>query len=169
MSNTLLSFRWVIWSDALYERSGVRGEALQSIGIIINSGGKVTISSRMPFFGVGAEPPSPIADVVIDPAAPDLIQGLPSDPIPLPEGLPPVIPLTRNPEQTTNATIALRRGPASAAAEAPVMMLFTDANADEPKGARLLIFGMSIAWLPDDVAEQLVQNMARVMLAEAAP
>lgn len=169
MPSTLLSFRWVIWSDALYERSGVRGEALQSIGVIINSGGKVTISSRMPFFGVGAEPPSPIADVVIDPAAPDLVRGLPTDPIPLPEGLPPLIPLTRNPEQTTHATIALRRGPASAAAEAPVMMLFTDAGADEPKGAKLLILGMSLAWLPDDVAEQLVQNMAQVMLAESAP
>ncbi|MDW8441988.1 MAG: hypothetical protein RML96_16025, partial [Caldilineaceae bacterium] len=142
--NTLLAFRWLIWSDALYERSGVRGEALQAIGAVINSGGKATISSRMPFFGVGAEPPSPIADVVIDPAAPDLVQGLPDDPIALPEGSPPVIPLTRNPEQTTNATIALRRGPASAAAEAPVMMLFTDAGAEEPKGAKLLIFGMSI-------------------------
>ncbi|MEJ5247041.1 MAG: hypothetical protein WHS90_04695 [Caldilinea sp.] len=167
--NTLLSFRWVIWSDALYERSGVRGEALQAIGAVINSGGKATISSRMPFFGVGAEPPSPIADVIVDPAAPELVQGLPTDPIALPEGLPPVVPLTRNPEQTANATIALRRGPASAAAEAPVMMLFTDAAADEPKGAKLLIFGMSIAWLPDDVAEQLVKNMAQVMLTEAGP
>jgi len=45
-------------------------------------------------------------------------------------------------------------------------MVYSDENFDEPKGAKLMLFGMSIAWLPDDLAPKLVENMAAVMLAE---
>lgn len=164
--DVLSNFAWVIWSDAAYGKSGVTGDALRIVGELINQGGKVTLSSRMPFFGVSADPASPIADVVIADGLPALVAGLPETPITLPDGLPDVTPLERNPEPSTGAAIALRRGPQSAAANAPVLMLYTDQNFDEPKGAKLLIFGMSINWLPDEVAAQLVKNMAQVMLAE---
>lgn len=157
-------FGWVIWSDAAYEQSGVRGEALKVIGDLINNGSQVTVSSRMPFFGVGAEPASSILDIVVADGMPALVAGLPAEPIVLPEGLPAVLPLDRNPDRSTGAVIAMRRGPASAATDAPVLMLYTDENFEDPKGARLLLHSMSLTWLPDDVAAQLVQNMAKVML-----
>lgn len=164
--DVLRNFAWVIWSDAAYSKSGVKGDALRIVGELINQGGKVMLSSRMPFFGVSADPPSPIADIVIDDSLPALVEGLPETPIALPGDLPEVTPLERNPEPSTGAVIALRRGPKSTAADAPVLMLYTDEKFDEPKGAKLLIFGMSISWLPDEVAAQLVKNMAQVMLAE---
>ncbi len=164
--DVLGEFAWIIWSDAAYGNSGVQGDALRIVGELINNGGKVMLSSRMPFFGVSADPASPIADVVIADGLPALVEGLPETPIALAGDLPDVAPLERNPEPSTGAAIALRRGPASVAADAPVLMLYTDENFDEPKGAKLLIFGMSINWLPDDVAAQLVKNMAQVMLAE---
>jgi hypothetical protein len=160
----LRKFGWVIWSDAAYEQSGVRGEALQVIGGLINNGGKITISSRMPFFSVSGEPASPIADVVVADELPALVAGLPTDPIVLPEGLPAVVPLVRNPGEGADAVVAMRRGPASEAADAPVLTLFTDSDANEPQGAKLLLFTLSLTWLPDDVAAQLVKNMAQVML-----
>ncbi len=163
-ADDLSKFGWIIWSDAAYEQSGVRGEALKVIGDLVNNGSQVTISSRMPFFGVGAEPASPISDIAIADGMPALVAGLPTTPISLPEGLPAVLPLDRNPDSSTGAVIAVRRGPASAAAEAPVLMLYTDEGFEEPKGARLLLHGMSLTWLPDDVAAQLVKNMASVML-----
>ncbi|HAJ34264.1 MAG TPA: hypothetical protein DCL15_01040 [Chloroflexi bacterium] len=164
--DVLRNFTWIIWSDAAYGKSGVTGDALRIVGELINDGGKVMLSSRMPFFGVSADPASPIADVVVADGLPALVAGLPETPITLPGDLPDVTPLERNPDPSTGAAIALRRGPQSAAADAPVLMLYTDENFNEPKGAKLLIFGMSINWLPDDVAAQLVKNMATVMLAE---
>ena len=162
----LSNFTWVIWSDAAYSKSGVKGDALRIVGELINQGGKVMLSSRVPFFGVSADPASPIADILIDDSLPALVEGLPETPITLTGDLPDVTPLERNPEPSTGATIALRRGPKSAAVDAPVLMLYTDEKFDEPKGAKLLIFGMSISWLPDEVATQLVKNMAQVMLAK---
>lgn len=164
MPDDLRKFGWVIWSDAAYERSGVRGDALQVIGGLINDGGKVTISSRMPFFNVSGEPASPIVDVVVADETLALVVGLPTDPIVLPEGLPAVVPLARTPSEGADAVVAMRRGPASEAADAPVLTLFTDSVANEPKGAKLLLFTLSLTWLPDDVAAQLVKNMAQVML-----
>ncbi len=160
----LRKFGWVIWSDAAYEQSGVRGDALQVIGGLINNGGKVTISSRMPFFNVSGEPASPIVDVVVADEALALVVGLPTDPIVLPEGLPAVVPLARTAGEGADAVVAMRRGPASEAADAPVLTLFTDSVANEPKGAKLLLFTLSLTWLPDDIAAQLVKNMAQVML-----
>lgn len=164
--DTLQKYGWIIWSDAIYSNSGLRGEALQTVGDAINAGAKVTVSSRMPFFGVSAEPASPIVDVVIGSDVPELVEGLSSDPIALPAGLPDIVPLNSEPEPSTGARIAMRRGPESKAGEAPVLMVYSDENFDEPKGAKLMLFGMSIAWLPDDLAPKLVENMAAVMLAE---
>ena len=160
----LRGFAWVIWSDAAYVQSGVRPDALQVILDLINSGGKVTVSSRMPFFSVSGEPASPIADVVIADGLPALVSDLPAEPIVLPEGLPAVVPMNRDIGDGDNAVVAMRRGPASEAASAPVLALFTDSDADTPKGAKLLISTLALTWLPDDVAAQLVKNMAQVML-----
>ena len=44
------------------------------------------------------------------------------------------------------------------------MVLYSDAAAEEPKGARLLLLGMSINWIPREYAEVLITNMAAVML-----
>jgi len=164
--DTLQKYGWIIWSDAIYSNSGLRGEALQTVGDAINAGAKVTVSSRMPFFGVSAEPASPIVDIVIGSDVPELVEGISSEPIALPSGLPDVVPLNSEPEPSTGARIAMRRGPESKAGEAPVLMVYSDENFDEPKGAKLMLFGMSIAWLPDDLAPKLVENMATVMLAE---
>ena len=164
--DTLQKYGWIIWSDAIYSNSGLRGEALQTVGDAINAGAKVTVSSRMPFFGVSAEPASPIVDVVIGSDVPELVAGISSEPIALPAGLPDVVPLNSEPEPSTGARIAIRRGPESKAGEAPVLMVYSDENFDEPKGAKLMLFGMSVAWLPDDLAPKLVENMATVMLAE---
>ena len=162
----LQEYAWIIWSDAIYSNSGLRGQALQTVGDAINAGAKVTVSSRMPFFGVSAEPASPIVDVVIGSDVPELVEGISSEPIALPAGLPDVVPLNSDPEPSTGARIAMRRGPASKAGEAPVLMVYSDENFDEPKGAKLMLFGMSIAWLPDDLAPKLVESMAAFMLAE---
>jgi hypothetical protein len=162
----LAEYRWVIWSDAGYATSGVSGESLRLISNYINQGGHVTVSSRVPFFGLGNRPPSPLKDIVLDDDIPELVVGLPKEPIQLAGNLPDVPPLESNPEPSTGARIALRRGADSDAADAPVLVVYSDVNFDEPKGALLMLFGMSIGWLPDDVAPQLVRNMASFMLEE---
>ncbi|MFM7582280.1 MAG: hypothetical protein ACKO9F_06130 [Caldilinea sp.] len=156
---------WVIWSDAAYAQSGIQGESLRLLSELINAGGKVTIGSRMPFFGVGGEAASPIVDLQVAEGLPALVAGLPTEPIELPDGLPAVVPLERSPDVSTGASIALRRGPASLAADAPAVMLYADENFEAPKGARLLLVGLALTWLPSEVSAQLVQNMAAVMLA----
>lgn len=164
--NKLAEYSWIIWSDAGYETSGIHGESLKLISALINEGAHVTISSRMPFFGVGAQPASPIQDLVVDTQIPELIDGLPTDPIPLATALPAVVPLEAHPEPSTAARIALRRGPASGSSQAPVLVVYSDEKFEDPQGALLMIFGMSITWLPDDLGARLVENMATVMLQE---
>ena len=60
----------------------------------------------------------------------------------------------------------LRRGPASEDADRPLSFVMTDENSDDPHGARLLILGMSISWLPVEFADTFVVNMANWMLEE---
>jgi hypothetical protein len=159
----LAKYDWVVWSDASYKTSGIDGEALRVISAFINDGGHITISSRMPFFGVGGEPPSPIADIVVAGEIPELVEGLPEEPIVLTEETPPLTPLEMNPDPSTSARIALARGPASESSGAPVLVLYSDENFEEPKGALMLLFGMSMGWLPPDISEQLILNMVQVM------
>jgi hypothetical protein len=45
-------------------------------------------------------------------------------------------------------------------------VLYSDAASDEPKGARLLLLGMSVNWIPREYAEVLITNTATVMLGE---
>ncbi len=159
-------YGWVIWSDAAYAESGIDPEKLQAISDYLNVGGKLLISSQLPFFGVGGDPASTIADVVVgDTTIPALVRDLPTNPIELPADLPAVTPL-QTIHETDTPTIVLRRGPQSENADAPVLLLMTDAEDPNTVGARLMIFGMSIAWLPEDVGAQLVRNMAEYMLSE---
>jgi len=163
----LTPYKWVIWSDASYTSSGIDGDALRVISSHINEGGHLTISSRMPFFGVSGKPASPIKDVIVvaDGVA-ALVEGLPDTPITLSAASPPLTPLDAAQEPAANAQHALARGPASEAAGAPVLVLLNDDNFEEPKGALLMLFGMSVGWLPTEVSTQLIHNMAQVMLQE---
>jgi hypothetical protein len=162
----LQPYAWIIWSDGGYANSAILGEALRSISEYLNSGGQVMISSRVPFFGMSVREPVVMSSLIADPAAPPaLIAGLPTDgAIALPDGLPPVAPLESESEPGAAAQIVLRRGPDDADPGQPAMVLYSDAAADEPKGARLLLLGMSINWIPREYAEVLITNMAAVML-----
>ena len=159
-------YKWVIWSSGEYENGGPGLQDLDAMLAYINTGGWLTISSRRPFFGMSTEDPSVIADVVIDDDLPALVSGLPSERIELPNGLPPITPLETN-TGADAPLVALRRGPDSGSPDAPVLFLATDEGSDpEATGARLMILGMSVTWLPDGYDLQLVKNMAAVMLAE---
>ncbi|HXF63398.1 MAG TPA: hypothetical protein VNK95_17345 [Caldilineaceae bacterium] len=158
------AYRWVIWSSGGYENGGPGLNALDAMLGYINTGGNLTISSRRPFFGMGADDPSVIADVQIDDDLPALVEGLPSETIELPSGLPPVTPLETGSDEE-GPRVALRRGPDSGNAGAPLLFLATDEGEAESTGARLMVLGMSLTWLPNDYDKQLVRNMAEVMLA----
>jgi hypothetical protein len=162
----LQPYEWVIWSDAGYASSGIDGDSLRVIGEYINEGGRLTISSRMPFFGVSAKSPSVVRDVVLADEIPELTRGLPTTPIVLNSQSPVLVPLEENPDPSAGARSALVRGPASVDAGAPLLILLSDEGFEEPKGALLMLFGLSMGWLPPDVSEQLIQNMAELMLEE---
>jgi hypothetical protein len=162
----LLPYAWVIWSDAGYASSGIEGDSLRPIGEYINQGGRLTISSRMPFFGVSAKSASVIKDIVVADEIPELTKGLPTTPILLNNDSPALTPLEENPDASAGARTALARGPASADAGTPVLILLSDAGFVEPKGALLMLFGVSMGWLPPNVSEQLIENMANLMLAQ---
>ena len=162
----LIPYAWVVWSDAGYDVSGIDGENLRVIGEYINQGGRLTISSRMPFFGVGARSPSAIRDIQVTDEIPELVRGLPTAPIALTSATPLLSPLEKNPDPETDARSALVRGPVSGDQGAPVLILMSDAAFEDPKGARLLLFGLSMGWLPPEISDQLIRNMAEVMLAE---
>ena len=162
----LFPYTWVIWSDASYKSSGIDGESLRVTGEFINQGGRLTISSRMPFFGMSAKPASVIKDIVVADEIPELTKGLPTTPIVLNNDSPALTPLEENPDPSAGARTAMARGPASGETGAPVLLLLSDAGFEEPKGALLMLFGVSMGWLPPDVSDQLIQNMASVMLAQ---
>ncbi len=162
----LFPYAWVIWSDASYKSSGIDGESLRVAGEYINQGGRLTISSRMPFFGMSAKPASVIKDIVVADEIPELVKGLPTTPIVLNNDSPALTPLEKNPDPSAGARAAMARGPASGETGAPVLILLSDAGFEEPKGALLMLFGVSMGWLPPDVSDQLIRNMADVMLAQ---
>jgi hypothetical protein len=155
-------YKWVIWSSGGYENGGPGLGDLDAMLGYINTGGNLTISSRRPFFGMGTEDPSVIADVTVTDELPALVAGLPAEGITLENGLPPVVPLEVTGEGN-GPKIALRRGPDSGNAGAPLLFLATDEGDAETVGARLMVLGMSLTWLPDEFGQQLVRNMADVM------
>lgn len=161
----LSKYKWVIWSSGGYENGGPGLADLDAMLAYINSGGWLTISSRRPFFGMSTDDPSSIVDIVVDDDLPALVAGLPSETIILPNGLPPVTPLETN-GGPDSPQVALRRGPDSGSPDAPLLFLATDEGDPESTGARLMILGMALTWLPDGYDQQLVKNMAAVMLGE---
>ncbi len=158
-------YKWVIWSSGGYENGGPGLADLDAMLAYINNGGWLTISSRRPFFGMSTDDPSSIVDIVVDDDLPALVAGLPSETITLPNGLPPVTPLETN-GGADAPQVALRRGPDSGSPDAPLLFLATDEGDPESTGARLMILGMALTWLPDGYDQQLVKNMAAVMLGE---
>ena len=138
---------------------------LDSLLAFINTGGSLTISSRRPFFGMSASEPSVIADVAVEDDLPAMVQGLPSTAITLENGLPPVTPLEIS-EDHAGAKVVLVRGPDSGDAGAPLLFVVNDDTGDEATGARLMIVGLSLTWLPDDYGQQLVRNMTGYMLED---
>jgi hypothetical protein len=152
------SYDWVIWSNAAYAESAIELAAVEILTTYTLEGGRLTISSRTPLFGTEDTATSTLRDVVIDDDDPNLVQGLPTGPIPLPADLPPVALLTVADGQE-GAVVVLRRGPTSDDAGIPAMFV----TADEASGARLHISGMAINWLPDEAASRLVQNVAAWM------
>jgi hypothetical protein len=156
--NDIQSYDWVIWSNAAYTDSTIELAVVEMLTTYTLEGGRLTISSRTPLFGTEDTETSTLRDVVIDDDDPDLVQGLPAEPILLPEDLPPAALLSVA-DGEENTSVILRRGPTSDDAGIPAMFV----TADEATGARLHVSGMAINWLPDEVAGQLVQNIAAWM------
>jgi hypothetical protein len=161
----LEKYRWVIWSSGGYENGGPGVNDLDVLLNYINSGGWLTISSRRPFFAMSTDDPSSIVDITVEDDIPELVRGLPSLVVELENGLPPVTPLEIN-DGIEGPLVALRRGPDSGSAGAPLLFVATDEGAPDASGARLMILGMALHWLPEGLAAQVAQNMAEVMLAE---
>jgi hypothetical protein len=155
----------VIWSSGGYENGGPGVNDLDVLLNYINIGRWLTISSRRPFFAMSTEDASVIADITVDDDAPELVVGLPSETIELGNGLPPVTPLELN-DGIDGPQIALRRGPDSGSPGAPLLFVATDEDSPEASGARLMILGMALNWMPEGLDVQLAQNMAEVMLAQ---
>jgi hypothetical protein len=160
----VLSYRWVIWSSGGYENGGPGVSDLDVLLNYINHGGWLTISSRRPFFAMSTEDASVIADITVGNDSPELVEGLPQGTITLANGLPPVTPLDIH-DGLEGPLVALRRGPNSGNPDAPLLFMATDAGSPDATGARLMILGMSLNWMPEGLDVQLAQNMAKVMLA----
>lgn len=160
---TLKPYNWVIWSSAGYGEGGPTVADLDPIFEYLNEGGHITISSRSTFFGQTQDPPSQLRDVRKTNDLPGLVEGLPAGPIILGDDIPAVAPLQANTAENPSLTVVLRRGPESEDADAPLLFTLVD---DDPEatGAKLMVLGMSVDWLPGDVSEQLLSNMMTWML-----
>ena len=165
-AETLMGYRWVIWSGSGYKDSGPYLEDLGTINAYVNQGGRLTISSRAPLLGMATAKAAPIRDLVVDPGGQAMNQDLPGTAIELADDLPPVHPLDEHFLDTVDASVVLRRGPMSKPENAPALLYFTDADAEEPMGAQIAVMGLSLTWLPEDVQAVLVRNMAAWMLEE---
>jgi hypothetical protein len=165
----LAGYDWVIWSSGLYAAGGPDGDEQEMLWNFVFGGGKLTISGRNhPFGGESPKDPSVIADVVKTDEVPELVAGFPDEPIELPAGLPPVVPIqeVQAGESGPNVLVALRRGPGSADAGAPLMVALTNMGEPNPVEVRVLLLGMPLNWLPEGHDLQLVVNMASWTLRE---
>jgi hypothetical protein len=154
----LKRYQWVIWSNAAYSKSEITPEEINVISEYLIGGGHLTISSRSPIFGATDTKASAVRDLVVVHDEPELAQGLPETPITLTADLPLATPLdgAENQEQTQ---VVLRRGEASDNANAPALFAFTD----NQTSARMQVSAISFTWLPPEVAQTLVLNMAQWM------
>jgi hypothetical protein len=165
----LAGYSWVIWSSGLYAAGGPDGDEQAMLWNFVFGGGKLTISGRNhPFGGESPKEASVIADVVKTGEVPELVKGFPDEPIELPAGLPPVVPIqeVQAGDGGSTVAVALRRGPGSADAGAPLMVALTNTGEPNPMEVRVLLLGMALNWLPEGHDLQLVVNMASWTLAE---
>lgn len=165
----LAGYDWVIWSSGLYAAGGPDGDEQELLWNFVFGGGNLTISGRNhPFAGESPKEASVIADVVTTDEVPELVAGFPNEPIELPAGLPPVVPVeeVQVGDGGPIVAVALRRGPDSADAGAPLMLALTNTGEPNPMEVRVLLLGMPLNWLPEGHDLQLVVNMASWTLRE---
>jgi len=158
----LLGYRWVIWSRGVYRGEPAQTKTLAALALYLERGGRLTISGRTPVLGGSSRPASVIADVVLTDELPPLVVGLSSSTITLPPDLPPAVPL--GDRWGSDAKVAMRRGPNSADADAPVMVALESHDAPEGEVRRAIILGMALNWFGEADAAQLIRNMAAWML-----
>jgi len=156
------AYAWVIWSNGGYADGKLSIEDMDLVFGYVRLGGRLTISSRFPLPGV--EEPSTVRDMVIDTAIPELVDGLPDGSIPLDEEQT-AANLTPLAADESGVQIALRRGPDSEDAEAPLLVVMNDAATTE-SGSRFMLVGIGLNGLPKTVSSVLIKNMATWMLAE---
>jgi hypothetical protein len=162
-SDQIHAYQWVIWSNAGYAEGSIDPDELELLSSYLGQGGRLTLSSLAPLFGTLAGEPSVIRDLAPEQGNSPLLQGLPDEPILLADGLPLAVPLSAA-EDGSPVQIVLRRGPQSDDAAAPALIALTD----DHTGARLQISGLSFTWLPDEVTQTLIHNLAQWMAAESA-
>lgn len=155
-------YAWVIWSNAGYAAGKLSIEDMDLIFGYIRLGGRLTVSSRFPLPGV--DEASIVRDAVIDSAIPALVDGLPDEPIALvaEQSAANLSPIAAD---ESGVEIALRRGPESEDAKAPLLVLLTNA-AESEIDARFMIVGLALNGLPEETSTVLINNMATWMLAE---
>ncbi|PWH19789.1 MAG: hypothetical protein DDG58_04190 [Ardenticatenia bacterium] len=158
----LVGYRWVIWSRGVYRGEPAQTKTLTALALYLERGGHLTISGRTPVLGGSNRPASVIADVVLTNELPPLVVGLSSSTITLSPDLPPAVPL--GDQWGSDAKVAMRRGPNSADADAPVLVALESSDASEGEVRRVIILGMALNWLSDADSAQLVRNMASWML-----
>jgi len=161
-ADDLANYAWVIWSNGGYAEGKLSLEDMDLIFGYIRQGGRLTVSSRYPLPGL--EDASTVRDVVVDSGLAALTDGLPDEPITLAEeqNAADLSPLAAD---ESGVQIALRRGPESDNAEAPIVAVLSDA-ASEDTNARFMIVGMAVTGLPEEAGKTLINNMATWMLAE---
>ncbi len=167
----LVGYDWVIWSGGLYQASGPDIDEQEMLWAFVSEAGKkLTISGRNhPLAGESPGEASIILDVVKTDEVPTLVTGFPDEPIDLLASLPPVVPIGVQADDygpDVTMSVALRRGPNSADADAPLVVALTATTEPDLAEVRVLVLGLALNWLPDDYAPQLVQNMAAWMLGE---
>lgn len=161
-ADDIVKYAWVIWSNAGYVDGKVSVEDMDLVFGYIRQGGRLTISSRYPLPGL--EDASTVRDVVVDSDIAALTAGLPNEPMTL-NAVQSAADLSPLAADSSGIQIALRRGPASDNAEAPIIAVLSDA-ASEDTNARFMIVGMAVTGLPEEAGKTLINNMAAWMLAE---
>jgi hypothetical protein len=161
-ADDLTGYNWVIWSSGAYQGEDVKSETMTVLALFLEMGGRLTVSGRTPVLGKSDRAASVVADVVLTDQLPALVVGLSGTPIQLAPDLPPATPL--DVKWGPDAKVVMRRGQASADADAPVMVALEGTAQADGRVQRAAVLGIALNWLPDADARQLVRNMAAWML-----
>ncbi|MCE7981978.1 MAG: hypothetical protein DYG89_12350 [Caldilinea sp. CFX5] len=153
-ADDLANYAWVIWSNAGYAEGKVTLEDMDLIFGYIRQGGRLTVSSRYPLPGL--EEASTVRDVVVDSGLTALTDGLPDEPMTLTEEQT-AADLSPLAADESGVQIALRRGPESDKAEAPLVAVLTDAAAED-SNARFMIVGFAVTGLPEEAGTTLINR-----------